>query len=342
MVRWSALGIALLALACSGEEFASQASGGTGGAGAGAGGASGGGAGVGGASGGTAGTSGGAGGASGGTAGASGGAGGASGGAGGTGGGAGGAGGTGGGAGGASGGTGGGGGTGVVAWPDCGKVSGPPLLLHSTLNDYPSITNLFVGNGNGDAFPNDDFHGGKCESAILIDGPNERVEFPQSGNIDFSKGTIDFWYVPKTAETDNAIHNLFATGGWSVAGEGGIKIRKADSSNSNEFTVYIVDPTGFFHKTSVPEANYSFTANKPVRITVAWSLSGPVGAPAVSIFFDKVAPAKYGARAALPIVTPIGNAAGKIFVGADKASDPSPANGLIDDIKIYGATLAPK
>lgn len=33
---------------------------------------------------------------------------------------------------------------------------------------------------------------------------------------------------------------------------------------------------------------------------------------------------------------------GKIFVGADKASDATPANGLIDDIKIYGATLAPK
>lgn len=221
-------------------------------------------------------------------------------------------------------------------------MNGPPLKLHSTLNDLAAITTPAAGKGPGSAVPNDDFHGAKCENGLLIDAANEYVEFPLSGNIDFTKGTIDFWYVPKAAETDNQVHNLFATSGWNAVGEGGIKIRKADSMNANEFTVYFKDPAGGIHKTSVPEGNYSFAANQPVRITVAWSLLSPAGAPAVSIFFDKVEPSKYSSRATLPITTPIGNVTGKIYVGAEKASDPTPANGIIDDFKIYGATLQPK
>lgn len=93
----------------------------------------------------------------------------------------------------------------------------------------------------------------------------------------------------------------------------------------------------------MPESAYSFAAQTPVRITVAWNLTGPASSPAVWIFFDKVEASSYSARAQLPIATPkMNTATGKIFVGADSGVDPVPAMGLIDDFKIYGASIPPK
>ncbi|MCC6898666.1 MAG: hypothetical protein IT377_06805 [Polyangiaceae bacterium] len=326
----------VLVAGCSGDEFNSSSASGGGGStttgGGSGGGGTGGAAGAAGGSGGV-GATGGSSGASGSGAGGAGGSAGATGGSGGSG--AGGAGG----AGGNSGGAGGTGGTGgTTPWPSCGFVSGLPIKLHTTLNDAPSVKAPNAGTGPGVSNPTDAFAPGACSAGFLLDDSGEFVSYPMS-NIKLGSGTIDFWYVPDDPETLDKIYNLFATANWN---QGGIKIRKASLSNLNQFEVILVDDKQTFHFTKIAHDQYTFVVGQPIRITVAWSTGQtPAGAPAVRVWFDKVEVKTFVERAKYPIAMPT-SVSGSLYVGAEKESDPTPANGVVDEFKIFGAPLAPQ
>jgi len=173
----------------------------------------------------------------------------------------------------------------------------------------------------------------------LLDEAGEHISFPMA-NIKLASGTIDFWYVPDDPETLDKIYNLFATASFST--QGGIKIRKANLSNGNQFEVILVDALANAHFTKIAPEQYTFVVGQPIRITVAWSTAlTPVGSPAVRVWFDKKEIQTFVERAKYPLTLP-SSVTGSLYVGAEWASDPTPANGAIDDFKIYSAPLAPQ
>ena len=309
--RWfSVVLVSVLVAGCGGDEFSSQqGNGGT--AGSGAGGSAGSGAAAG--SGGSAGGAGTA--ASGGSAGSSGGAGGQAGG----------------GAGGTAGGT---GGAPPVA---CGPVAGLKPLLFTTLDDGPSILTPNEGSGTGSfkTLPEQDFHPGKCGTAIRLDAKGEHVQFDEKSNLEIKKGTIDFWHQPGAPHTDGVLRNFFSSPGyWTKAN--GLLIRKTGSGFGNTFQVVFRDKAGGNRTTEIASNAYSFSANTWVRITVTWDFS--VSGQAVRVYFDGVE-AKYKTFVnGTPAVD--SHQVGRINIGTPDSAQ-SPVGGLIDDFKIYGEVVEP-
>jgi len=236
------------------------------------------------------------------------------------------------------GGTGNAGGTGGIptTWPNCGPASGLPIKLYTTLNDAASIQSPANGTGPGTHNPSSAFATGACGAGFLLDASGEYVSYP-GDNIELSAGTIDFWYVPDDPETDPRIMDFFATSDFT---NGGIKISKRSGTEGNTFEVVLVTEGGVGHPTRVSPDWYTFVQGKPIRITVVWSTGmSPAGAPAVSVWFDKSEVTSFVTRAQLPITMPT-TAPAAIYVGAEKKADPTPANGVIDEFKIFSAPLA--
>ncbi len=225
-----------------------------------------------------------------------------------------------------------------MVWPACGFVSGLPIKLYTTLDNAAEIKNPMKGAGPGTAVPDDDFKSAQCGNGLLIDAGAEHVEYPMAPNLNLNAGTIDFWYMPDDLHTDGLVHNLFATG--DVDSKGGIKLTKT-ASNLLQFT--LVNSSLIAHPTSIGPSDYAFKVGSLIRITIAWSSNtSPPGAPAVRIWLDKVEAKKFAeGPAKYPLSMSGISTAGSIFLGALGANDATPANGIIDDFKIYGAALAP-
>lgn len=225
--------LAGLMLACSGEEFASEAQG-SGGTTADAG-----------SSGGAAGTppTGGAGGAAGSPSG-------------------GGAAGTpsGGGAAGAAGESGAGGSGGTVLEP-CGPVTGKSPKFYTTLDGSTAI--LKPSSGVGPGAGNGTFTGGKCASALNVKDVGHYLQFPALGNLDTGRGTLDFWMLPDHSPKDGKAHTfLYVAGRFNVV--------KGDTGS---FSVGVNDATGGTQVTHVKVDYVPYVAASWVRVTVTWDFS---------------------------------------------------------------------
>jgi len=226
---------------------------------------------------------------------------------------------------------------GVTGWTHCGAPPQGTPLFYSTLDDLASIQSPAVGDGSGaNAVPDNLFFTAQCGNGIAIQGAGQYVAIKQT-NIALDKGSLDFWIKPNWNHTDNMVHNLFATAAWNL---GGIKIRKADNSNSNHFQVQLVDANQTVHETAVAPTQYSLSQGVLTRITIFWSF-GTQG-PNTMIWFDKVPVAKYAQQPIGSKAAPSTNASAMLTIGADGTGDQSPANALIDDFKIYTFGLNPK
>jgi hypothetical protein len=197
--------LAGLMLACSGEEFASEAQGGGGNAPDA------------GSSGGAAGTpiSGGAGGAAGSP--------------------------SGGGAAGAAGESGAGGAGGTVLEP-CGPVGGKSPKFYTTLDGSTAI--LKPSSGVGPGAGNGTFTGGKCASALNVKDVGHYLQFPALGNLDTGRGTLDFWMLPDHSPKDGKAHTfLYVAGRFNVAkgDTGSFSVGVNDSTGGTQVTHVKVD-----------------------------------------------------------------------------------------------------
>ncbi len=233
---------------------------------------------------------------------------------------------------GAAGGAGGSGATGGT----CG-VNQPGLLLHSELNNLFSIENPAKNSGSGGGTAKGvTFHAGKCEKAVRIDATGERVEFPQPGNLDLKKGSVDFWYRPDTAHDDGAPRTFVITAGGTTANS--MQIRKAGVASGNNFNVEFRDGGDKYHKTSVAPDQYTFFAKQWIRIVVTWDLS--VTEQVVHVYFNGKEPKNYAAVAKGPLV--ISNpSTGGFIVGTTIIKQDQPIGGLIDEFKVYETVIAP-
>jgi hypothetical protein len=303
------LGVLGWLTACSGEEFATDgtggaASGGAAGAGGGVGGSSGGG-GV-GAVGGA--TTGGAGGASGsGGVGAVGGT-------------------TTGGTGGASGGSGGasGGSGGSVA--TCGDILMSAVLLYTTLNDKESIEQpaIIAGNGSGYPGPGNTHVDGQCGSALRVDEKTDCAKFPAPGNIGFNLGTIDFYFRPNFQKADNQVHYLFTLSDMFM------ELKKSGAPENALVLGMKGTPLA-----SIPTAKLTFVQGQWTRVTVTWS--NFAGNFTTKIYLD-------GAELGMTTQAyPTGDAGlpQYMYIGNYQCNHASHGMGDFDDFKIYDKVVLP-
>ncbi len=223
--------------------------------------------------------------------------------------------------------------------PGCAPVQGQPLLLHTTLDKLPDITVPASGSGAGTTtIPSANFEPGKCGDAIRVDSDGQYIQFPEKGNFDLSRGSIDFWYRPDLSQLDGKLHGFFVSPGFE-SGANGMVVRKVGDGLGNQFQVSFRDKQGGVRTTSVAASEYSFTALTWVRITVTWDFS--LSGQAVRIYFDGAEPKYQSSVNGTPEVT--SHDMGQIAIGAASVSGgpTGPAGGLLDDFKIYGAVVPP-
>ncbi|MCC6901904.1 MAG: LamG domain-containing protein [Polyangiaceae bacterium] len=298
----SLLPLAWLLLACSGEEFASEAQG-SGGAATG--------------SGGTAGTT-----VSGGAAGAGGAAGSPAGG---------GAAGTtpGGGAAGVAvgGGGGSGGGSGGAPMPPCGPFPEKSPKFYTTLDGSTAI--LKPSSGVGPGAGNGTFTAGKCASALSVKDTGHYLQFPALGNLDTDRGTLDFWMLPDHSPKDGKSHTfLYVAGRFNVA--------KGDTGS---FSVGVTDSTGGTQVTHVKVDYVPYVAGAWVRVTVTWDFSRKD--QHVRVYFDQAEVPKYlavsaGAQSMEPVT-----GSDTLAIGARSSTSTEVAGAVLDDVKLYDAVVFP-
>ncbi|MCL4751104.1 MAG: hypothetical protein KJ015_13120, partial [Myxococcales bacterium] len=251
-------------IACGGEEFASNGTGGAAGAGATAsGGSSAGGSAGSGASSGAGGSSG-----SGGSGGASGG----SSGSGGSGGASGGSGGASGGSGGASGGSGGSGGN--VA--SCGVPSANQgaLLLHTTLdNQGAAQTPAFMKAPQAGYVVGTFTSPGPCAGVFVVDHSSDCVKYAASGNIDPKSGTLDFFFRPRFEKNDGLAHKLFSLTNTYM--------QLLKTASPEQGLTFGMPGTPI---ATVDNASLTFVKDQWTRITVTWQENS--GQITVTIYLD--------------------------------------------------------
>ncbi|MBK9001927.1 MAG: hypothetical protein IPM35_39895 [Myxococcales bacterium] len=326
-------------IACGGEEFASNGTGGAAGAGAtasggsSAGGSAGSGAssgagGSGGASGGSGGASGGSSG-SGGASGGSSGSGGASGGSSGSGGasggssGSGGSGGASGGSGGASGGSGGSGGN--VA--SCGVPSADQsaLLLHTTLdNQSAAQTPAFMKAPQAGYVSGTFTSPGPCGGVFVVDHSSDCVKYPATGNIDPKSGTLDFFFRPRFEKNDGLSHKLFSLTNTYM--------QLLKTASPEQGLTFGMPGTPI---ATVDNANLTFVKDQWTRITVTWLENS--GQITVTIYLDGVQKAQ--ATKTFPTATPPSPL--NMYIGNLGCVSNDHAMGDFDDFKIYDKVAPP-
>ncbi|MCB9585078.1 MAG: hypothetical protein H6718_06755 [Polyangiaceae bacterium] len=257
-----------------------------------------------------------------------------------------------GGSGGATGGSGTGGSTAGGTGGTGGVVCGPPSgmehpALYTTLDDDSAILNPVYGNAVGANYSGDGFRTAQCQTAIRIDGSDRYVAYRQIKdgyqNFEYQQGTISFWYQPSYDHADNKNHHLFASNGearWNSTG--GIRIRKASGSNSNEFQVLAIQQgvgPAILKETTVSAANYGWKQGDWVHIEITWDFRVASGtAQNVHIYFDGVE-ATYGKTSFGALNFPAESEDARFFIGAWDNLDSETASGLVDEFMIWTSVV---
>lgn len=289
-------------IACGGEEFASNGTGGAAGAGATAsGGSSAGGSAGSGASSGAGGSSGsgGSGGASGGSGGASGGAGGASGGSGGTG--------------------------GNVAGCGVPSADQSALLLHTTLdNQSAAQTPAFMKAPQAGYVVGTFTSPGPCGGVFVVDHSSDCVKYAASGNIDPTAGTLDFFFRPRFEKNDGLAHKLFSLTNTYM--------QLLKTASPEQGLTFGMPGTPI---ATVDNANLTFVKDQWTRITVTWLENS--GQITVTIYLD----GQQKAQATKTFPTSAPPSPLNMYIGNLGCVSNDHAMGDFDDFKIYDKVVPP-
>jgi hypothetical protein len=213
------------------------------------------------------------------------------------------------------------------------------------------VTEPVAGDGTGASVatqPENDFHEGYCQpSAVQIDASAEYVRYQQEvagtdddyANINFTVGTVDFFFKPAFDETDGKNHFLFVA---LSSDNSGFRMRKAALENNNNFQFTVLDEGALAGEAQVAPDKLPFTSGTWVRITVTWDFSEVMGQQ-VHVYFDG-AEATYvddgGTVEDIVFTGPVPETDEYIWIG-NSPDGALPANGMIDDFKIYSAVVTP-
>ncbi len=224
---------------------------------------------------------------------------------------------------------------------DTGPATGDLLWL--TLEDATSITDPILGNGAGAGFmtdPADDFEEGQMGNGLRIDGDGEFLEVPQEGNVDWTHGTLDFWYLPDNSQNDGVEHVLFAAADATV--RGGFIGRKAPRDESNAFIVTFYDASAAtVAETQIDAATFTFTPGTWIEIRVTWDFEVPEGEQAVHVYFDGTEASYMTTMTMTPASMPDATSGALLRFGVSPSEDTSPAGGVLDEIHLAATVMAP-
>lgn len=218
----------------------------------------------------------------------------------------------------------------------------PSPFLATTLDNLSAVTTPASGTGTGavvSTLPANDFVLGQSVNGIKIDAGTEHVKFQQTNgtvqNVEMDQGTIDFWYKPTYSHTDGARHSIIGIGSFGVPG--GVFIEKNNLSNSNYFSVYIFDSAGIRKETGINTSNYSLSPNTWVNIRVTWDTR--TTGQMVKVYFNGVSVASYSVVSNGSITMSPESTMQYIYLGNRSDTAAIPANGIIDEVKIYGTVI---
>ncbi len=212
----------------------------------------------------------------------------------------------------------------------CGSTDSA-LLLYTTCDDDTSIQTPAQGVGPGIATVHG-YEGGVCGNAARIDGDGYGITYPKSGNVDFTRGTLDFHFRPDASNTDGVRRGFFHVENSTAAGGLGVEKTAGDA-----FEVSANDGSTFL-ATTVPSSNYAWQKGQWVHITVTWDFTQPPGSVAMRVFFDGVE-ANYSKTGKTPLG--ISSAAGGESIHFGSRGDVFPAGGLLDEIKVFDKAIPP-
>lgn len=214
------------------------------------------------------------------------------------------------------------------------------VLLWTTLDDASAVTMPLVGDAaeaTSTTMPANDFVPTPQGGGVRIDEMGEYVRYRQiadAANIEFDRGTIEFWYRPDYDSADGQRYRLVATDGSTS----GLRIRKA---MTDRFAMVLFDATGMEHITSVGPLDYQWSAGQWIHIRVTWDTLGSPGSPAVHIYFDGVEVPQYDEVAAAGITMGDEEPSGWLYIGARSDGTPSVASGILDEFIVYDEPVPP-
>ncbi len=234
--------------------------------------------------------------------------------------------------------------SGDFAFPTLSAPPPPPsgALLFSSLDDAAAVTSPARGTGAGSAVsttPGNDFVPGQAGNGIRIDAAGEYVRFAQTdgvtANLEFDRGTVDFWYQPFSNHTDGLRRTLISLGqfGNATTGAHGIHIEK---DPQNQLHVYVIDAAVRLKDLYLAPTVYSWAPGQWVNIRLTWDFTVAVGVPSVHLYLDGVEPSYAGNTLLGPLTMAAESTTRYLFVGNRGTNSPSntPANGIIDELTI--------
>ncbi len=223
----------------------------------------------------------------------------------------------------------------------CGHPAPSGQLFWTTLDDAEAISNPRVGNGTDASFatiPAGDFAAGTRCDGLRIDENGEHLEFTQLGNVDWSRGTLEFAYLPDADHTDDLDHMLFTASNFGV--RGGLVIRKAGAANANGLQVLYIDDTGALAgELEIASDEYAFRAGEWVLLRFTWDFTVAAGAENVQVYIDGARPSYTPTRG--PVAMPTASAGESFRIGVRNESDEWFAGGVIDEVMIWGEPRTP-
>jgi hypothetical protein len=193
-------------------------------------------------------------------------------------------------------------------------------LLYTTLDDDGAIANPVVGTGPGTYAGT--FEPGPCGGALRLDPANHYVRYPAPSNINLTTGTADFYFRPAFSPNDGLVHHLLA-----IPGRFLVTIDQVGN-----FIVGVGSNVALV----VPAANVPFVQDQWVRVTVIWKFQAT--GDTAWVYFDAVGAGGQTNPGPFPVaaINDLG-----VFIGATGEQDPTTANGVFDDFKIYDGTEEP-
>ena len=200
------------------------------------------------------------------------------------------------------------------------------MLQHVTLESPGAVSGPDVG-GAGSLGGTPTFVTGKYGNGLLVDANSESVTFSSAGNINFTKGAVEFWFLPNFDHDDGLRHRF-----WSYS---------VDVDNALFFEKHSTDQLrfGFRHgplatdrgNAVVLSSNYSWKAGDWVHLRAVWDASLSIG-NRLQIFVNGSEPTHAGPGN--PYIP--GNLAtgGNIILGVDSGGA-NPMDGVMDEYRLY-------
>lgn len=213
------------------------------------------------------------------------------------------------------------------------------VLLWTTLNDAAAVVEPVVGDSTEASVSvaaTSDFVSTPWGGGFAVDAAGDWVRYRQVAgvaNIEFDRGTIEFWYRPDYDHVDGMLHRLFSTHE-SVSG---IRARK----NANgRFVVLLVDQRGVEHITAVDPSDYGWSAGQWVLVRTTWE-TGSDGSQAVRVYFDGDEVRRYVSIAGADVTMGPEEVGGWLYLGARSDTASEVANGIIDEFYVYDEVRVP-